>query len=35
MLFKVSVDLGGCFAEGQAYVALSRARSAEGLQVSV
>ena len=27
------VDLGGCFAEGQAYVALSRAPSVAGLQV--
>ena len=32
-LDRVRVDLGGCFAPGQAYVALSRARSAAGLQV--
>jgi hypothetical protein len=29
----VTVDLRGCFAQGQAYVALSRARSAKGLEV--
>ena len=27
------MDLSGCFAQGQAYVALSRARSANGLKV--
>lgn len=32
-LDKVSVDLDGTFAEGQAYVALSRARSLQGLEV--
>jgi len=32
-LDAVVVDIKGCFAEGQAYVALSRARSREGLQV--
>ena len=32
-LDKVTVDLRGCFADGQCYVALSRARSARGLQV--
>lgn len=30
---QVCVELDGCFAAGQAYVALSRARSPEGLQV--
>ena len=32
-LDKVTVDLRGCFAHGQAYVALSRARSGRGLQI--
>ena len=32
-LDRVCVQLEGCFAPGQAYVALSRARSPEGLQV--
>ena len=27
------VDLGGCFAEGQAYVAVSRACSIDGLEI--
>ena len=31
-LHKVSVNLAGCFEKGQAYVAMSRARSFEGLQ---
>ena len=30
---KVSVNLAGCFEKGQAYVAMSRARSCEGLQI--
>lgn len=32
-LDRVQADLTGCFAPGQAYVALSRARSASGLQI--
>ena len=32
-LDKVTVDLRGCFAHGQAYVALSRARCGRGLQI--
>ena len=32
-LHKVSVNLAGCFEKGQAYVAMSRARSCEGLQI--
>ena len=32
-LSKVSVDLRNCFAPGQAYVALSRARSLGGLNI--
>jgi ATP-dependent DNA helicase PIF1 len=32
-LDRVSVDLGDCFAPGQAYVALSRARTLEGLNI--
>ena len=31
---QVCVDLEGCFAAGQAYVALSRARTMQGLQVN-
>lgn len=30
---KIAVDLSNCFAPGQCYVALSRARSAEGLHI--
>ncbi len=33
-LSRVRCDLRKCFAEGQAYTALSRARSAEGLSLS-
>jgi ATP-dependent DNA helicase PIF1 len=32
-LDRVQVDLGGCFAVGQAYVAISRARTTAGLQI--
>jgi ATP-dependent DNA helicase PIF1 len=32
-LDRVQVDLGGCFAVGQAYVAISRARTISGLQI--
>jgi ATP-dependent DNA helicase PIF1 len=33
-LDKVKVDLAGCFSPGQCYVALSRARSTAGLQIT-
>ena len=30
----LKVDLAGCFAEGQAYVAISRACSVDGLEIT-